>query len=273
VGLGGALLLVAAIALASRRRARVASERRDDGVDQRRLALDLLLWLTLATAPALVVGLSPLETFLAALTRSPLAVSLVALVALGAMVYVSHPSRALRVLVGLAHASLHVLLWLLIATCSASLLSPLAQAPDAPGLLPQLERLAVVAAWLAGSAAVAGLASATVFGIYLWYAGKYLPRQLNDAFSAIGIEDYKNFVRLHLDAHAVVAYPIGIREVPRAWQVNPVSDVSAAFLVPEGDARLEPELIEPPIQLAGECPACRAGTCPASARADDGALV
>jgi hypothetical protein len=261
MSLVGAVLLVPAIALASRRRTRVVNERRDDGVDQRRLALDLLLWLTLATAPALVVGLGPLEIFLGALTRSPLAVSLVALVALGAMVYVSHARRALRVLVGLAHASLHVLLWLLIATCSAALLAPLARVPGALGLLSQLERLGVVTAWLVGSAAVAGLASATVFGIYLWYAGKYLPKQLNDAFSAIGIEDFKNFVRMHLDADGVVAYPIGIRKVPTAWRVNSESDVSAAFLVPGGGARLEPELIEAPIRLAGSCPACRAGTC------------
>jgi hypothetical protein len=210
--------------------------------------------LTLATAPALVVGLGPLEVFLAALTRSPLAVSLVGLVALGAMVYVSHARRALRALVGLAHASLHVLLWLVIATCSATVLAPLARAPGALGLLPQLERLAVVTVWLVSSAVVAGLASATVFGIYLWYAGKYLPQQLNDAFSAIGIEDFKNFVRLRLDADSVVAYPVGIRKVPK------------------DGACLEPELIEPPILLAGACPACRAGTCLAAAitpRADD----
>jgi hypothetical protein len=268
VSLVGAVLLVPALALAARRRTQVVSERRDDGVDRRRLALDLLLWLTLATMPAVVVGVGPLEILLGALTRSPVAVSLVALVALGAMVYVSHARRALRALVGLAHASLHVLLWLLIATCSASLLAPLARAPGALGLLPQLERLAVVTAWLVCSAIVAGLASATVFGIYLWYAGKYLPQQLNDAFSAIGIEDYKNFVRLHLDAERVVAYPIGLRKVPRVWQVNPVSDVGAAFLVPADGVQLEPELIEPPIALAGACPACRAGTCLGAARAN-----
>ncbi|HTV22625.1 MAG TPA: hypothetical protein VMG12_28245, partial [Polyangiaceae bacterium] len=241
VSLVGAVLLVIALALAARRRTRVLDERRDDGIDHRRLALDLLLWLTLATAPALVVGLRPLETFLAALTRSPVAVSLVGLVALGAMVYVSHASRALRVAIGLAHASLHVLLWLLIATCTASLLAPLASSPGVLGLLPQLERLTVVIAWLAISAIVAGLASATVFGIYLWYAGKYLPEQLNDAFSAIGIEDYKNFIRLHLDADGVTAYPIGIRHVPKAWQVNPASDVSASFLVPRAGASIDAE--------------------------------
>jgi hypothetical protein len=74
-------------------------------------------------------------------------------------------------------------------------------------------------------------------------------------------------VRLHLGADGVVAYPIGIRKVPKAWRVNPVSDERAAFLVPEGQARLEPELIEAPLVLAGACPACRAGKCLGAARA------
>jgi hypothetical protein len=107
------------------------------------------------------------------------------------------------------------------------------------------------------------MASATIFGWYLWYAGRYLPEQLNDAFSAIGIEDYKNFVRLHVDADKVTAYAVGIRRVPRAWRVSTEKNVSAAFIVPAKGSPLEPELIEPPLTVAGSCPACRAGVCPA----------
>jgi hypothetical protein len=44
--------------------------------------------------------------------------------------------------------------------------------------------------------------------------------------------------------------------------------VGAAFLVPADGVQLEPELIEPPIALAGACPACRAGTCLGAARAN-----
>jgi hypothetical protein len=179
----------------------------------------------------------------------------------GAMVYVSHSSRMIRALVGLAHALVHVLLWLLIATCTASLLVPLAGAFVRAGLLTQLEQLALVGAWLVVSAALAGMASATIFGVYLWYAGRYLPEQLNDAFSAIGIQDFKNFVRLHIDGDAITAYPVGVRRVPRAWQPSAEKDVSAAFLVPREGVELEPELIEPPLAVDGPCPACLAGLC------------
>jgi hypothetical protein len=269
-----AVIFAVALALASRRRTQVVNERKQDLVDHRRLLLDLMLWLTLATVPALVVGTAPLETLLGALARSPAAVCLVATVIGGAMVYVSHASRAVRVLVGLAHASLHVLSWLLIATCTASLLVPLAGVDTGPaagsslaaaqasgGLVLQLTQLLLVSSWLLVSAALAGMASATVFGVYLWYAGRYLPEQLNDAFSAIGIQDFKNFIRFHIDRDGVTAYPMGVRRVPRTWMPNRESGVSAAFLVPAGDIELTPELIEAPLTLSGPCPACSEGTC------------
>jgi hypothetical protein len=263
----GAVLFAVGLAIASRRR--VVSAPEQDSVDRRRLLLDLMLWLTVATVPALVVGTAPLETLLGALARSPGAVFLIAAVIGGAMAYVSHSRRLIRALVGLAHATLHVLLWLLIATCTASVLVRLAGASVPSGLFTQFGQLAIVASWLLISAALAGMASATIFGWYLWYAGRYLPEQLNDAFSAIGIEDYKNFVRLHIDGDNVTAYAVGIRRVPRDWQVNAERHVSAAFIVPASGSRLEPELIEPPLLVAGACPACCAGVCPAGAPRSD----
>jgi hypothetical protein len=165
------------------------------------------------------------------------------------MVYVSHVQKLVRAAVGLAHATVHGLTWLLISTCSASALVPLANSRFKTGLLLQLQQLGVVSTWLVTSALLAGLASASIFGVYLWYAGKYLPEQSNDVFSALALEDYKNFVRLHLDRGGQIhVYPIGIRRVPRAWRVNPEPSPSAAFIVPDGVGST-PELIEPPVVL------------------------
>jgi hypothetical protein len=98
------------------------------------------------------------------------------------------------------------------------------------------------------SALLAGLASATIFGIYLWFAGRYLPQQLNDVFSALAVEDYKNFLRLHVDARGqLTLYPIGIRRVPRHWQLNPDVNPGAPFLIPCEELKVE--LIEPPLIL------------------------
>jgi hypothetical protein len=250
VGLLGAVLLLVLLLFASRRRSQAASQQgASSGPDLRRLALDVLLWLTLLSVPALVVGTTPLQRLLAALARSPMAVSLFLVLLAGSMVYVSHPRPLIRVVVGFAHATSHVLLWLLIATCTASWLVPLAGSSE-NGLLRQVEQLATVSSWLGVSAALAGLASATVFGVYLWFAGKYLPEQLNDAFSALGIEDFKNFVRLHLDREGcITVFPIGLRRVPKSWALNPDLGVDAPFLIPKGDIGLEPDLIEAPLRL------------------------
>jgi calcineurin-like phosphoesterase family protein len=244
------LLALVLLLFASRRRSRAASEQgAASEPDLGRLAVDVLLWLTVLTVPALVVGTAPLSRLLAALARSPMAVSLFLLLLAGSMVYVSHPRALIRVIVGFAHATSHVLSWLLIATCTASWLVPLAGNSD-DDLLRQIEQLATVSSWLGVSAALAGLASATIFGVYLWFAGKYLPEQLNDAFSALGIQDFKNFIRLHLDREGcLTVYPVGLRRVPRAWIINRDPDVEAPFLIPNEERALEPELIEPPIRL------------------------
>jgi len=265
LSLVAALLLAAALLVASRQRTRAASQGAQPLVDHRRLALDLLFWLTLAVAPALLVGTGPLTTLLGALARSPTALSLLLLVLAGAMVYVSHVRKWVRVAVGLAHAAVHGLMWLSIATCCASLLVPLADTRLQVGLLLQVQQLALVGSWLLTSALLAGLASAGIFGVYLWYAGKYLPEQCNDVFSALAIEDYKNFVRLHVDrVGRIHVVPVGIRRVPRAWRINPEPDPdpSAAFIVPDAELGVVPVLIETPIVLE---PAAESATAPASA--------
>ncbi len=212
-----------------------------------RLSFDVLLWAVPALAPALVFGMGPLAVLLSALARSPAAVSVCLLVLCGAMVYVSHARLSVRVAVGLAHATVQLLSWLFVATCLASALLSLGGIVAGAEWSP-LWCLLIFGTWLLSTALSAGLASATIFGIYLWFAGRYLPKQLNDVFSALAVEDYKNFLRLHIDEQGkLTVYPIGIRRVPRAWQLNLDPDPGAPFLLPQEE--LKAELIEPPLQL------------------------
>ena len=271
-GMGGAAAVLALVALllgSSIRRTRVASQRDTGNVDVLRLALDACLWLTLTAAPALFVGLAPLGALLEALARSPMAICLLLGVLLGSMVYVSHESTLLRAVVGAGHALVHVLLWLLIATGVASLVVPWS-APAWTGRWGTTQQLLVVAGWASASAVCAGVASATVFGIYLWYAGKYLPEQLNDAFSALGIERYKNFIRLHIARDGnLTAYPVGLRSVPKDgdWILNGDASPDAPFLIPRDRRALACELIEPPIEISRATPAPSASRARASSAA------
>ncbi|MDB5533078.1 MAG: hypothetical protein JWO28_1393, partial [Hyphomicrobiales bacterium] len=72
-----------------------------------------------------------------------------------------------------------------------------------------------------------------IFGTYLWGMLTFLRAHWNEAFSALRIQDYKGFLRLHIDGDGVLTiYPVGVARTPRT----------------DGGA-LEPALIEAPIRL------------------------
>ncbi|MFZ0750715.1 MAG: hypothetical protein WAM70_15235, partial [Pyrinomonadaceae bacterium] len=65
-------------------------------------------------------------------------------------------------------------------------------------------------------------------------------RLSNEAFSALKIEDYKNFLRMHIDRNGVLTiYAIKIQTVPRDWADK------GEYFKPSGGTG--PELIEAPI--------------------------
>jgi hypothetical protein len=75
-------------------------------------------------------------------------------------------------------------------------------------------------------------------GIYLLACLNLAGRHWNEAFSALRIRHYKNFLRMRIDASGrLTIYPIGLSDVPR--------DKS----VPPHNPPLSPELIESPIMI------------------------
>lgn len=80
-----------------------------------------------------------------------------------------------------------------------------------------------------------------IMGLYLFVSLHFFGRHDNEAFSALKIEDYKNFVRLHIDAEGKLAiYPIKIERVARRW--DRVENDRGEFYEPQ--IALKPELIE-----------------------------
>ena len=79
-----------------------------------------------------------------------------------------------------------------------------------------------------------------IMGLYLYISLHLFGRHSNEAFSALKIEDYKNFLRLHIDkSGALTIYPIKIETVPKDWQDR------GEYFEPSGGT--EPQLIEDPI--------------------------
>lgn len=107
----------------------------------------------------------------------------------------------------------------------------------------------------ATSILVGGLIGAFIFGCY-WVITSLLGMH-QDAFSALGIKDYKNFLRMKFEKNKLTIYPIALDRVPgpREWHAwNPKKHPGDAkldykpLLVPDKD--MKPRLIEDPIEIA-----------------------
>lgn len=164
----------------------------------------------------------------------------VASITIGLVLFTDTHSRLYKWLGGLTHAAAH---WAcLFALAWGSMLL-------ARVLLPYwgLGRFALdavlvgVGAWIFGS---------VIVGLYLLISLSVFGRHSEEAFSALRIEDYKHFLRLHVRGDGgLTIYPIAIDRVPRRWSPRPDGAPTPSRLVPE--TPLEPRLIEPPVALSG----------------------
>jgi hypothetical protein len=118
---------------------------------------------------------------------------------------------------------------------------------------------AVVAGWLvpgapltafvvSGALVFAGgwIVGSIVMGLYLLVSLNVFGRHGEQAFAALKIEDFKNFVRLHVARDGTLTlYPVKIERVPRRWRDRAPGEPTPSRVVP--DEPLRTELIEPPI--------------------------
>lgn len=100
--------------------------------------------------------------------------------------------------------------------------------------------LVMGAGWVVGS---------MVMGLYLLVSLNVFGRHSEHAFSALRIEDFKHFLRIHVQGDGTLTiYPIKIERVPRRWSPRPEGRTDCpSRVVPDEPLRLE--LIEPPIVL------------------------
>ena len=95
--------------------------------------------------------------------------------------------------------------------------------------------------WVAGS---------VIMGIYLFISMYFFGRHNEEAFSALKIQDYKNFLRMHIAKDGTLTiYPVKINKVARKWRNrrNDEKEKICSYIVPEDGSG--PELIEDPIVL------------------------
>jgi hypothetical protein len=114
--------------------------------------------------------------------------------------------------------------------------------------------------YAASSIAIGGLIGAFVFGCY-WAVTSALFGMHQDAFSALAIRDYKNFLRMKFEEEQLTIYPIAVDHIPgatrwRAW--NDAKDADNKELAHKPllvtDANMRPRLIEAPIVIRKGAP-------------------
>ncbi len=88
-----------------------------------------------------------------------------------------------------------------------------------------------------------------IMGLYLLVSLVFFRRHSEEAFSALRIQDYKNFLRLHICEDGVLeVFPVGLERVPRLWRFNAKAKANEPLWLPE-DLELVPKLIEDPIRV------------------------
>jgi hypothetical protein len=136
-----------------------------------------------------------------------------------ALVYFAdHKKWSRRIPIGILHALLHILTFLIVLFILARYL---------PG------RMATDFWIIVPTAVLCGLINPTIFGAYLLVSLNGFGVHWNEAFSSLRIADYKGFLRLKIDPQGnVTVYPIVVEHVPHT-----------------GDDPLLPRLVEKPIEL------------------------
>ncbi|MDQ4096729.1 MAG: metallophosphoesterase, partial [Actinomycetota bacterium] len=113
-----------------------------------------------------------------------------------------------------------------------------------------------IAYWLGYFAILAvpgGLLGSLVLALYLIVADHWSCNS-NELFASQRIQDYKNFLRLHLaEDGTLTVYPVGVEKVCRRWKLATEGEPSDSWLEPV-DAQ-PPFLIEPPVAIQPSRPA------------------
>jgi hypothetical protein len=95
---------------------------------------------------------------------------------------------------------------------------------------------------------IGGFLGAFVFGIY-WVLTSLLFGMHQDSFSALGIRNYKNFLRMKFEPDRLTIYPIALDKVPgrRGWKPRDKGTKEGSLINPKKP--LKPHLIEGPIVI------------------------
>jgi hypothetical protein len=188
------------------------------------------------------------------LISSPATLFFVTVTVLGFLFFTDTHSLPYRIIMGGLHAVAHVLAAFTIALFCVSFVASISTPaswrvpiPWGGGYQFGLDTRMLLAALMIfiGGYVVGSF----IMGLYLLISMNVFGRHSNEAFSSLAIQDWKNFLGLHIDKSGdLTIYPIGIKRVPRRWEPRGEGETGPE-LVSKDRRATAPELIEPPIVM------------------------
>jgi hypothetical protein len=101
-----------------------------------------------------------------------------------------------------------------------------------------------------------GSLGSMIMGLYLWLSNRILGAHTNETFSCQGSPDYKHFLRFHLTKDGLTIYPIGVKKVPRSWELwmdqnaGNTAEPGTEWIVPKREGSSNRAfLVEDPIEV------------------------
>lgn len=184
-----------------------------------------------------------LDTFIftgQAIKNNPVAAIWIILLALAFIFFTDTHSKIYKWSGGLLHVAAHLIAIFYIGWGAIFLSNIIFGSATFLGFLLS-STLIFILGWIVGS---------TLMGIYFFISQYFFGRHNEESFSAIKIQDYKNFLRLHISEDGnLTIYPVKIETVARKWRDRDPNENSGikSFIVPlDGSG---PELIEKPVVL------------------------
>lgn len=135
----------------------------------------------------------------------------------GLVSYVESESRIVKLIIGTLHSAAHIAALLFVSW----LASATTFFPSLLGALPYSSPDVARILWnILIALFVGGLLGGLVMGLYWTLTSTLFNMHTGDAFGALGIKDYKNFLRIKLEPGRATIYPIALDRVPgrKGWR-------------------------------------------------------
>lgn len=189
--------------------------------------------------------LKPLEVTTIRLIEEPISLLIVILLVIGLIFFTDSNSKLQKYLGGFVHAAIHLIAVFILGWLGFLLMTWFVPEYKESAYF-QEHQIRIDMILFGCICLVCGIGGyfigSIIMGLYLFFSLHLFGRHDNEAFSALHIEDYKNFLRIHIGAEGkLTIYPIKIEKVAKEWKAVEKDGKIVSF---EPEQRLKPALIE-----------------------------